>query len=216
MRDDHVGGLSNVLAALARAATSPSAAPRIIYVSTTGVYGQNDGRWVDERAACEPATEGGRAHLAAEELLRSSPLGKSAIILRMAGIYGPQRIPRRDDLAAGRPISAPREGYVNLIHVDDAADAVVAADAYASPPRTYQVSDGHPIQRRDYLSELARLIGAPPPRFVDSVVDSSVDSHRERGAASKRISNARLLAELPVRLAYPSYRQGLAAIVGRG
>ena len=92
-----------------------------------------------------------------------SPVIRSAraFVLRLAGIYGPGRIPHRADLAAGRAIAALPEGHLNLIHVDDAAAAVLAVEAAGHPPRLYLVSDGHPVRRADYLAELARRFAWP-------------------------------------------------------
>jgi nucleoside-diphosphate-sugar epimerase len=194
----YVAGLRNVLDRL------PASVSRFLYVSTTGVYGDHGQQWVDEQAACDPRTDGARAHWAAEQVLRSHPLGKRAIVLRLAGLYGPGRVPRKKELLASEPIVAPAEGYVNLIHIDDAAAAIVAAGERGQPPRTYNVSDGHPVPRREYLRELAEILGAPPPRFADLPPSS-----KTRGAASKRISNRRMLDELKVQLAFPTLTAGL-------
>jgi nucleoside-diphosphate-sugar epimerase len=197
-------GLANALAAL------PESVERFIYISSTGVYGQNAGEEVDEDSPCRPLRAGGRACLAAEELLRASRWSERAIVLRLAGLYGPGRIPRAADLVAGRPIDAPAAGWLNLIHVDDAARIVVLAEQHAAPPCTYVVSDGHPVPRREYYTELARLLGAPPPRFCEPVAGSST---AQRAASDKRVSPRRLFAEIGPTLDYPTYREGLAAIV---
>jgi nucleoside-diphosphate-sugar epimerase len=199
----HAGGLATILAQL------PPQVGRVVYISTTGVHAATTDDWIDETAPCDPVTPGGAAHLAAERLLANHPLGQRAVVLRLAGLYGPDRIPRRDDLLAGRPIPTPRQGWLNLIHVDDAAAAVLAAERLAAAPRTYLVSDGHPVQRGDYLEELARLLGAPAPCFSPEVESPP----SRRGAASRRIANRRLVRELEFTLRYPSYREGLAAIV---
>jgi nucleoside-diphosphate-sugar epimerase len=205
IRDTYVGGLKNVLAAL-----SP-AIGRFIYVSSTGVYGDHGGGWVDEQTECRPTRAAGRACLEAEQTLLAHPLADRAIILRLAGLYGPGRIPRQADLIAGEPIDAPQAGYLNLIHVDDAASAVLAAEmAYLALPRCYLVSDGNPVVRGEYYHELARLLGAPAVRFREP---GSTGAATARAAADKRIANSRMLAELGVRLGYPSYREGLSAIV---
>jgi nucleoside-diphosphate-sugar epimerase len=204
IHDVYVDGLRNVLRAL------PAGAGPLLYISSTGVYGQADGRWVDERSACEPMRAGGRACLEAERCLQEHPLGERTVILRMAGIYGPGRIPRREALEAGRPIAAPSEGYLNLIHVDDAAQAVLAAEKRAPRPALYCVADGAPVQRGAYYEHLAALLGAAKPRFEPPPSDSPVAM---RAASSKRVSNERLIRELAVHLRYPSYREGLAAIV---
>ncbi len=183
---------------------------KFIFTSSTGVYGQTDGGWVDENSPCEPLRPGGLACLAAEKLLASHPLGARAIVLRLAGLYGPGRIPNAADVRSGRPIAAPASGYLNLIHVDDAATIVLAAAERAAPPRTYVVSDGQPVARRDYHAELCRLLGAPRPVFASPEPDSPA---AQRAGSDKRVDNRRMIAELSVRLAYPSYREGLAAIV---
>lgn len=210
--DVYAGGVRNVLNSIPH---SPFPAPHFVYVSSTGVYGDADGDWVDEQTPCRPLREGGRASSAAEEVIADHPLGRRAIILRLAGIYGPGRIPRADVLRRGEPIDAPADGCLNLIHVDDAARVVLAVERAARDgrialPRTYCVADGRPGLRREYYAELARLLGAPPPRFVEPAATSPA---ARRAAADKRISNARLLSEIDLTLDYPSFREGLAAIV---
>jgi nucleoside-diphosphate-sugar epimerase len=199
----YVDGLRAVLDAV-----SPQVR-RVILVSSTGVFSEQGGGWVDEASACQPSRESGRALLAAEQALAAHRLGACGIVLRLAGIYGPGRLPRRAELASGEPLPVAAGEYVNLIHVEDAAATVLAAEARAQSPRTYLVSDGHPVERREYLAELARQFGLPPPSFRDPLLGESV----ARRSGDKRVSNARMLAELQVKLAYPTYRQGLAAAV---
>ena len=105
----------------------------------------------------------------------------------------------------------PAEGCLNLIHVDDAASVVLAAERQAPLPRLYVVSDGHPVERRIYYQELARLLYAPPPRFVAAAARQP--SRRRARRATSASTIARMRDELAVHLAYPSYREGLAAIV---
>jgi nucleoside-diphosphate-sugar epimerase len=201
----YVEGLLNVLRVL-----SP-VVERFLYVSSTGVYGQSDGSWVDEDSPCHPVREGGVACLHAEQALRAHPLGARSIVLRMAGIYGPGRIPRSKQLRAGQPIAAPSQGYLNLIHVDDAARVVMAAEARAPAGSMYCVADGQPVVRSDYYEELARLLGAPRPVFTLPPPDSPA---LERAGSSKRISNRRLVAQVGFQFEYPSYREGLSAVAG--
>jgi nucleoside-diphosphate-sugar epimerase len=201
----YLHGLQNVVGAL-----QPKFR-RLIYISSTGVYGDRQGGWVDEETPCEPQRDAGQACLDAERWLEGHSLAERAVILRLAGLYGPNRIPRKDALLAGDPIDAPQHGFLNLIHVDDAVEAVlVAADADLHLPRRYLVSDGAPVERSEYYAELTRLIGAPPPRFR---IPGTQTSAHARAGADKRISNARMLAELKVPLRFPSYREGLRAIV---
>jgi nucleoside-diphosphate-sugar epimerase len=205
LRDLYVRGLRNVLDHLA------TSVGRFLYISSTGVYGQADGSWVDEASPCEPTREGGRACWQAEQLLWGHPIGSKTVVLRMAGIYGPGRIPRGRELQAGLPIEAPSEGYLNLIHVDDAAGAVIAADKWAPLPSLYCVSDGHPVTRREYFRQVATLLGAGEPRFAEPPCDSAAAL---RASASKRVRNQQMVRQLLVRLQYPSCREGLAAILG--
>ncbi len=183
---------------------------RVIYLSTTGVYGSADGNWVDETTPPVPQREGGRASLAAEQNLLASPFADRGVILRLAGIYGPDRLPYLKQLMAGEPLAAPQSGHLNLIHVDDAAKVVVQASAPAISPGVYCVSDGNPPVRSEYYAEVARRLGAPTPSYCDPPADSP---RAARAGADKRVSNLRLLAEFGPILAFPSYREGLAAIL---
>jgi nucleoside-diphosphate-sugar epimerase len=207
IEDVYAGSMKNVLAAL------PDHTGRVVYISTTGVYGSVDGGWVDEQTPPEPQRDGGRASLAAEQLLTTHPLGQRSVILRLAGLYGPGRVPYLDTLRAGQPIPVPTRGYLNLIHVDDAAAVVVAAGdlpPFSDGPRVYCVSDGRPVERGDYYREVARQMGAPPPLFIDP---DRTSPRAARSESNRRVRNAKMLSELGMSLAYPDYRTGLAAIL---
>ena len=203
IHETYVTGLTNLLAAIQ---PRPS---RIIYISSTGVYGQSDDGWVDEQSACRPEREGGRACLAAEQLLRNHEFGPRAIILRLAGIYGPGRIPHFDRIVGGQPIPVQPSGYLNLIHVDDAARTVIAAGERAMPPKIYVVADGTPVRRGEFYAEVARRTGSPAPVFLEPRVGSSATF---RSAGSKRVSNHKLLQEMEIAFSFPDYRTGLEAI----
>ena len=179
------------------------------YVSSTGVYGDTQGDWLNEQSPIAPATPGGKACAEAEQLLQDPYWQFRHSVLRMAGLYGPGRVPRRNEIEAGLPLAVSADGYLNLVHVDDAARVVATLAAAAVPPLSC-VSDGQPVPRREYLSEIARRIGAPLPSFVEP----DVDVPRGRGTANKRISNAMLRQRLQFQFLYPSYREGLAAILG--
>ena len=191
-----IEGLRSVLDAL------PPGVGRFIYTSSTGVYGQTDGSWVDEHSPCRPTREAGRVLLAAEQLLARHPLGRRTIVLRLAGLYGPDRILPKAQRLAASPSPVATSGYVNLIHVDDAADIVLAAEVRGEPPRTYVVSDGHPIDRREYYVRLARLAKVSPPEFLER---SAREASLVRAGTSRRVDNTRMLAELGVTLNYPSF-----------
>jgi nucleoside-diphosphate-sugar epimerase len=194
--DVWLGGLGNLLLAI----RDWPVRPRLIFVSSTGVYGQSGGEEVDEASRTEPADELGRVVLAAERLLRER--WPEATVLRFAGIYGPGRLIRSQSLLKGEPIPADPDGWLNLIHVEDGAAAVVAADERARPGETYNVADGAPVRRRDFYARLAELLCAPAPRFVPPAGPDWVN---------RRVSNRKMLAELGVALRSPTYEEGLRA-----
>ncbi|MEM6798079.1 MAG: SDR family oxidoreductase [Planctomycetota bacterium] len=207
IQEVYAQGFQNVLDAL------PVVARRVIYISTTGVYGGADGGWVDEATPPAPSRPGAVASLAAEEALRASRFADRGIALRLAGIYGPDRVPFLKQLAAGEPIAAPSDGHVNLIHVDDAATATLAAADAGNPlPPVLCVSDGSPPRRADYYGEVARLLEAPAPTFIDPPVNSP---RAARAAADKKVRSDLMKQSLGFTLSYPSYRAGLAAILGK-
>jgi nucleoside-diphosphate-sugar epimerase len=199
MRDVYVGGLGNVLEKL-------PAPRRFVYVSSTGVYGQSQGEEVDEGAATQPQEESGRIVLEAERLLRQRL--PAAVILRFAGIYGPGRLLRRQAVEAGEPIVGDAHRWLNLIHVDDGAAAVLAAEERAQPGEVYNVCDDQPVRRRDFYARLAELLGAPPPHFVAPAPGAPLPPHER---ANRRLVNRRLRADLGLRLRYPSFGEGLPA-----
>lgn len=197
-RTVYVEGLRNVLDHL------PSTVERFLYVSSTSVYGQTRGEWVDESSICEPRSERGRICLDAERLLSSALGGRVPYhVLRLSGIYGPGRlIARTAALREGHPLSGDADHWLNLIHVEDAARAIIACgEQDAAPGETWLVSDDRPIRRRAYYEALARLVGAPPPVF-----DASAQGSADPG---KRCDNRRLRDELGVSLEFPTIDEGL-------
>lgn len=195
MREVYVEGLRNVLDTL-------PACDRFVYVSSTSVYGQSDGGWVTEESPTEPAEDSGRVVLDAERLLRSRR--PDAVVLRFAGIYGPGRLLRKQPLLNGEPLVGDAGKWLNLVHVDDGADAVLAAEARGAAGETYNIADDEPVTRRAFYALLAELLGAPPAKF---------DERPEPGAANRRVSGAKAKTALGWRPRYPSYREGLAAAV---
>lgn len=198
----YVDGLRNALGII-----PPSS--EVVYVSSTGVFHQTDGYWVDETSPCHPSRDGGAAHLHAEQLLwkyRPATPQQKTVILRMAGLYGPGRVPRVDSIRLGQPIAADPEGYLNLIHIDDAARCVIAAWQHPSPQRLYLISDGTPVKRGKYFEEISQIVGGPRVRYSGEA--------GPRSDSSKRIWNQRMRRDLLNRLEYPSYREGLRAILG--
>ena len=191
-REVYVDGLANVLDAL------HGRAGKWLYISSTSVYGQDDGSWVDEDSPCEPKTPNGEVCLEAERLLRSRV--PEAVILRLSGIYGPGRlIARVDGLKTGQPLTGRPEAWLNLIHVDDVTTAVLAAGERAAAGSTWLVTDDCPIRRQQFYETLCRLIGAPAPSFAPT----------DDAGLNKRCYNTRLKTELQVELAFPTIETGL-------
>jgi nucleoside-diphosphate-sugar epimerase len=203
MRTVYVDGLGEVLRRL-----SPSTT-RLVYASSTGVYGGGDGDWVDEDTPAYPHHEAGRVCLDAENLLRNDTVfGARCVVLRFAGLYGPGRIPRRDAIVLGEPAVGDSDKFLNLIHVDDAARAAVAALESAAPGSIYVVSDDRPVTRREFYERVAAGLNARPPSFRPPA-PGSPEALRE--SSNKRVSNRRLRRDLGVMLEYPDVAAGLPA-----
>lgn len=198
-RDVYVGGLRNVLD------TPAAQSHRFLYISSTSVYGQETGEWVNESSACEPVTESGRVCLEAEQLLRCEV--PSAIMLRLAGIYGPARlIARVKALRSGEPLRLNPDAWLNLIHVDDAVAAILASDNRATAGSTCLIADDRPNTRRHFYSQVASLVGAAPPTFHEHDLATE-----ELQRLNKRCSNRRLREDLGVELTFPTTDSGLPA-----
>ncbi|WP_169973247.1 SDR family oxidoreductase [Tautonia rosea] len=198
----YVDGLRHTIGRLA------SRAKRLIYASSTGVYGDLGGDWVDEETPADPQTESGRACLRAEHLLTEfAKLSMYPVtILRYSGLYGPGRLMRREALRSGQPIAADPESYLNLVHIDDAASAAVLALRTPKPGPRYLVSDDRPVLRREFYELLAEALGGPAPTFTEASGDGPI-----RGNASKRISNHRIKSELGWTLDFPDVTTGIPA-----
>jgi nucleoside-diphosphate-sugar epimerase len=186
----------------------------IAYLSTTGVYGDHGGGLVTEETPLTPNTERGHRRLAAEtqwlDLWRTH--GLPVHIFRLAGIYGPGRnqlVSLRDGSA--RRIVKPGQVF-SRIHVEDIATVLEASIARPNPGRAYNVCDDAPAPPQDVVEYGARLLGlaVPPATPYDEAILSPMA--RSFYADSKRVSNLRIKQELGVTLAYPSYREGLAAL----
>ncbi|RLS38519.1 MAG: SDR family oxidoreductase [Planctomycetota bacterium] len=199
----YLEGLTHVINAVAKDVQ------RFVYVSSSSVYHQDDGSWVDETSHTEPTSEGGRICLAAEQRLRSRV--EQATILRMSGLYGPERLLARvDQLQANEPIGGNPEAWLNLIHGDDAARACVAALKAAKPSPLYLVSDDRPHLRREYFTELAQQVGAPPPVF-----SGASSSRHTADGLNKRCRNNKIKSELQLEWVYPDISRGLQPLTDR-
>ena len=191
-------------------AIAASGAEWVGYLSTTGVYGDHGGGWVDESSPLTPATDRGRARVSAEAGWQA--LGVPLHVFRLAGIYGPGRGPFAK-LKSGRARRIVKPGQVfSRIHVEDLAQ-VLAASMRAPAPGVYNVADDEPAPPQEVTAHAARLLDAPvPPEIAFDDADMTPMA-RSFYAESKRVRNDRIKRELGVRLLYPTYREGLAVIL---
>jgi len=191
-----VDGLRNVLQAL-----DASALQRIVFVSSSAVYGEHHGDWVTEDTPPAPQGFNGRVLLEAEAALAAQPVSSTA--LRLAGLYGPGRmqlIERLRSGAAGAPVEP--EHWANRIHIDDAAAAVVHLALLPKVEAVYIGCDDTPLPLHVLYADLARLIGAAAPRVAPAPAN----------VGSKKLSNARLRAS-GLTLQWPDSRAGYAALL---
>ena len=192
-----------------------SSAARIVYLSTVGVYGDHQGAWVSEDTPCVPVAERSQARLEAEQDWAecAADMGAELDILRLSGIYGPGRnalVNLREGTA--RRIIKPGQVF-NRIHVEDIADAIAACIARGQPGRIYNVTDDEPAPPQDVMEYAAQLLGlAPPPERDFETTDMSPMARSFYGE-NKRVSNARIKSELGFEFQYPTYREGLRALL---
>ena len=185
------------------------------YLSTTGVYGDHQGGWVDETTPPTPSTERGRARFAAETAWQdlAAQTGAPLHIFRLAGIYGPGRGPfaklRR---GTARRIIKPGQVF-SRIHVEDIAQALLASMMRPNPGAIYNLCDDEAAPPEDVIAYAARLLGVPTPPMIP--IDQAEMSPMARSfyAESKRVSNKRVKEELGVVLRYPNYRLGFQALL---
>jgi len=202
-RGVYVDGLANLLRALDARDRRPR---RLLFVSSTAVYAQSDGEWVDETSPAAFDQWSARALLAGEALAREG--AAEAIVVRFGGIYGPGRARLVEEARAGATYAPGPPRWTNRIHRDDCAGALAHLLRLPDPAPLYLGVDDEPADRRDVLAWLAARLGAPEPR---PVADGDDDARRER--SNKRCSNARLRAS-GYAFRFPSFREGYAALVG--
>lgn len=182
------------------------------YLSTTGVYGDHAGGWVDEATPLNPATVRGQARVAAEAAWQDIP-DLPLHIFRLAGIYGPGRGPfaKVRDGTARRII---KQGQVfSRIHVEDIAQVLEASLARPNPGAIYNLCDDDPAPPQDVIGYAAQLLGLPQPPAEDFETAQMTPMARSFYAESKKVRNDRIKRELGVVLQYPDYRRGLRAML---
>ncbi|MFB2594503.1 SDR family oxidoreductase [Paracoccus sp. p4-l81] len=185
------------------------------YLSSTNVYGDHQGAWVDEGTALSPSTGRGRARVEAEGDWQAfaADCGLPLHLFRLAGIYGPGRGPfAKVRAGTARRIIKPGQIF-SRIHVDDIAAVVLASIARPDPGAVYNVCDDEPAPPEDVIEAAARMLNLPIPPAEDYATAEQSPMARSFYAESKRVRNERIKADLGVVLAYPDYRAGLAAVL---
>ncbi|GAA4379162.1 SDR family oxidoreductase [Paeniglutamicibacter cryotolerans] len=181
-----------------------AAPPRVLYVSSTAVYGIDDGSWVDETTPAEPAAPTALVLREAEETLLE--LIPQATILRLGGLYGPGRTREIDRVRQRIASISPEPEFTSRIHRDDAAAAIVHLTTMQSRPKTVYIGvDDLPVDRREVVEFLARSLDLPAPEVADGF------PHRQ-GSRGKRCRNNRLRDSGFV-FSYPTYQEGYAAVL---
>lgn len=200
-----------------RDAIAASGITRIVYLSTLGVYGDANGGWVDETTPVDPAVTRGEARVAAEkEWLDLATDARRVFVLRLAGIYGPGRnaIANLRDGSARRIV---KPGQVfNRIHVDDISRAIAACMASDQPGGVVNVCDDEPAPPQDVITYAAGLIGVDAPPEIPFEQARLSPMAATFWTTCKRVSNRKLREQFGVELAYPTYREGLAALLPNG
>jgi nucleoside-diphosphate-sugar epimerase len=203
------------LAALLAALDGQAPPGRLVYISTSGVYGDCGGAWVDEDWPLRPRSERAKRRAAAESCLGAwaAARGADTAILRVPGIYGPGRLPK-ERLLNGVPVVREDESpWSNRIHADDLAQACFLAARRGAAGGVYNISDGRPSTMTDYFCQVADHLGLPRPPAI-----SMAEARRVLGPGilsfleeSKRLDNRRMREVLGVVLRYPDLASGLAA-----
>jgi nucleoside-diphosphate-sugar epimerase len=189
---------------------------RLIYISTTGVYGDCQGQWVDETWPLRPGAARSQRRVHAEQQLQvwAKASGADLIILRVAGIYAADRLPL-ERIRQRAPVVKPEQApWTNRIHAADLVAVCLAAAGSAPAGALYNVCDGHPSTMTDYFLRVARAAGLPPPPQIDL---QESDGQLSPGMLSylresRRLDNRRLREELGVILRYPDLAAGLAEV----
>lgn len=201
-RDAYVTGLAHLLAHLREASRPPQ---RLLFASSTAVYAQRRGEWVDETSPTEPDHFSGRLLLEGEGLVASGPWRGTAV--RFGGIYGPGRTSLVERVRRGQATVAPGPPrYTNRIHRDDCAGVLRFLLGPVAPPPVLLAVDREPAPEAEVLAWLAVRLGAPPPRRAAPDPDS------RRAGSNKRCSSRRLV-DLGYEFRFPTFREGYGALL---
>ncbi|XP_047938987.1 protein YeeZ isoform X3 [Salvia hispanica] len=191
----------------------------LVYLSSTSVYGDSGGAWVDEDYPVKPESELARARLAAEEqwLCFGQNLGIAAHVFRLGGIYGPGRsavdtILKQGPMSKGQKARLLKD-YTSRVHVADVCQALHASILHPSPGKIYNIVDDDPAPREEVFEFARKLVEEKLPGRVYAERGDQVLVSEKPSKSTKRVSNARMKKELGVNLHYPSYRSGLGCIM---
>lgn len=202
---------ANLLAALAKTGILPG---RIVYVSTSGVYGDCGGERVDETRQVAPRTARAKRRADAERRLAAwcAEHRAALVVLRAPGIYAEDRLPLALLRERAPVLRAEEDVYTNHIHADDLARAVVRALEDDAPPGVYNIADDSELRMADWMELVAARHGLPrPPRLARGEIERSVSPERYSFMSeSRRLDNARMKRVLGLRLRYPTVYEGLA------
>lgn len=190
-----------------------------VYMSTTGVYGDTAGAAVDESSPVQPRTDRARRRVSAEEMTRvwCNERRVRRVVLRVPGIYGPDRLPLERLRHVEPVVREPEAGINNRIHVDDLVEACVRAVANPEARGVYNVTDGQPLSSTAFINMVAKAAGLPPPPQV-SMEEAQLTFSPERLSflnESRRVSNERMLKHLGVALKYADVEAGIRASLAR-
>lgn len=203
-QDIYIEGLEALLESLDEQGQTPQ---RLVLASSTAVYGQNQGEWVDESSPADPGRFEGRILLAAERLVRASRF--ESVIVRFGGIYGPQRTGLIDSIRSGTAFCT--EGpplYTNRVHRDDCAGILQHVALLSNPESCYLGVDHEPAEKCEVLRWIAAQLNLPPP-------PRRAERPPSQRGSSKRCRNARLIAS-GYRFRYPTYREGYRRLIEAG
>jgi nucleoside-diphosphate-sugar epimerase len=200
-RSVYVVGLQHLLEAMDKQGQSPS---HFFLVSSTSVYGQQKGEWVDETSPTEPTRFAGKRLLESEKVLADGPF--RGTVVRFGGIYGPRRTRLIERVRSGGAVVSRATRYTNRIHRDDCAGALRHLAKLDTPDELYLGVDSEPAEEVEVLLWLAGALGAPPPRKVRA------SEHPDRPSGNKRCKNDRLLAS-GYKFRYPTFREGYRPLI---
>ncbi len=175
---------------------------RAVLASSTAVYGDAQGAWVEAASAVQDADARGHKLLAIEKIWMDS--GLDSYVVRLAGLYGPGRVIGRDGIARAEPLPGADDDWLNLLHIEDAARAMLATATAPAPLRHALISDGEPLLRRDYYGALAAHLSAPAPRFGGA---------GGRRAGSRRCDSRSSWAALGLTPHWPDSRKAVASLL---